>query len=107
MLINLKSKEDQNISAIRFFQISIFFCIPIAYITGSLLVNIILILATINLLILNIQKKIFFEKKEIYIFFFVVIFLVINSMLADIKNYSLFKSISYLRFVFLFFEFIY
>ena len=103
MLINLESKVGQNTSILRFFEISIFFCIPIAYITGTFLINIILLLTSIYFFFLSFQKKILFEKKEIYIFCFIVIFLIINSLLADLKNYSLYKSISYLRFVFFLF----
>ena len=93
MLINLESIVGQNTSILRFFEISIFFCIPIAYITGTFLINIILLLTSIYFFFLSFQKKILFEKKEIYIFCFIVIFLIINSLLADLKNYSLFKSI--------------
>tara|TARA_B100001057_G_scaffold501098_1_gene620509 strand:- start:10146 stop:11465 length:1320 start_codon:yes stop_codon:yes gene_type:complete len=100
MLVNLENKVSQNISIIRFFEILIFFCIPIAFILGSFLVNVVLVLTSIYLFLLSVKKQISFEDREIFIFFTILIFLVINSLLSDVRNYSLYKSISYLRFIF-------
>jgi|TARA_B110000027_G_scaffold134252_1_gene165996 hypothetical protein len=101
MLIKLKNKNSKNDTIKQFFEVAVFFVIPIAYIVGSFSINLITVLISLYLIFLIIQKKIIFEKKEIFFFLFIVIFFITNSLLADLKNYSLLKSITYLRFILL------
>ena len=99
MLINIENKVVQNTIISKFFEIIIFFCIPIIYIVGSLPVNFILIVSSIYIIFLSYSKKIIFDKKEIYIFLIIMIFLIINSLSAEFKSYSLYKSMTYFRFI--------
>jgi len=101
MLIKLKNQNSKNDTIKQFFEASIFFIIPAAYIVGSFLINLITVLISVYIIILFFNKKIFFEKKELFFYIFIIIFLIINSLQAELKGYSLFKSITYLRFVFL------
>ena len=101
MLIKLKNQNSKNDAIKQFFEATIFFIIPAAYIVGSFSINLITVLISIYIIILYFNKKIFFEKREVFFYLFITIFLIVNSLLADLKGYSLFKSMTYLRFVFL------
>ena len=69
MLIKLKNKNSKNDTIKQFFEVAVFFVIPIAYIVGSFSINLITVLISLYLIFLIIQKKIIFEKKEIFFFF--------------------------------------
>lgn len=82
--------------------------IPIFYVIGSLLVNLIVLLFTIFYLISDDKRKIidFFRNNFIYIFIFFLI-ASINILFSETEVFSFKKFLLYLRFFLFFFSYIY
>ena len=95
--MNIKAYNSNIIT--NFFKI-ILFSIPILFVLGSFYVNLIAFLFSIFFFINFYKIKITFDKKDYIIFFFLIFFLLSNSILSLNPIYSLQKSIFYLRFLF-------
>ena len=89
---------DKDLLNRQNYLITILISFPIFYIIGSFFLNLSIIIVSIFCL-LN-YSKVKIQKKLIYFFFLILSYLIINSILSFDKSYTLYKSISYLRYFF-------
>ena len=99
MDINLEKKFSQENLLFKFIITPIFFLIPVLFTVGSYFINAVLVLFFFIFLYFYFLKKISFSFKEKLSFILILLFLLCNSLLSNNFEYSVHKSVGYIRFI--------
>ena len=99
MNINLEKKFSQENLLFKFVIIPIFFLIPVIFTSGSYSINVVLVLFFFIFIYFIFLQKISFSFKENLSFVLIILFLLCNSLVSNNFEYSIFKSVGYIRFI--------